>query len=131
MSIHRSIRIDEELWGQMKAKALEHRFETPSAYLLHIIKEDLKKGSLEQTEERLVSTISTLSRKVQTIGTAQQASFATLWKLLEIIVHAFPVRPGSAAGDQRMHELQVQIAGEVRGKGIYKEIADGNQEIPT
>ena len=126
MTVNQCIRIDAELWEEMKAKAKDHMFESPTAYLRHIIKEDLKKGSLEKVEERLVATMGTLSRDMRTIGNAQQALMEIVWQLLEI-----SAGQGTAAGDLRMKQLQVLIASRVKGQDTYKELTNGHQETPA
>ena len=128
MTIHRSLKVDEEVWTRMIEKARDRGFTSTNAYLRHIIQEDLAGGTLEETEERLVSTISKLSATVQSLGTMHQASFATLWTLLELMVNTFPTRQGDAMTDQRMNELRVRIAGDVRGNRLIKELANGTQE---
>jgi hypothetical protein len=128
MTVHRSLKIEESVWNAMRNKAMERGFTSTNAYLRHIIQEDLSGGGIEETEQRLVSTISKLSAHVQSVGTMHQASFATLWTLLEIMVNAFPSRQGNALADQRLNELRVRIAADVRGNKIFKEIANGAQE---
>jgi len=123
MTIHRSLKIDPEIWTRMEQKARDRGFTSTNAYLRHVIQENLAEGTLEETEERLVATISKLSAHVQSIGTMHQASFATLWALLELIVSAFPNSRPSTISDQRLRELRVRIAGDVRGNQMLREIA--------
>src|SRR5262249_18452855 len=89
MMIHRSLKVEEDLWCRMEEKARVRGFTSTNAYLRHVIQEDLSGGTLEEAEERLVSTISKLSAHVQSIGAMHQASFATLWALLELFVSTF------------------------------------------
>lgn len=128
MMIHRSLKVEEDVWRRMEEKARHRGFTSTNAYLRHIIQEDLSGGTLEETEERLVSTISKLSSQVQSIGTMHQASFATLWALLELIVGAFPDNRPSHISDQRLKELRVRIAGDVRGNSLMKEFGNGTPE---
>ena len=102
----------------MQEKARNRGFHSTNAYLRHVIQEDLAAGTLEETEERLVSTISKLSAQVQGLSTMHQASFATLWAMLEAIVCAFPIAQPSHLSDQRLRELRVRIAADVRANSF-------------
>ena len=102
----------------MQEKARNRGFHSTNAYLRHVIQEDLAAGTLEETEERLVSTISKLSAQVQGLSTMHQASFATLWALLEVIVDAFPTGQPSQLSEQRLRALRVRIAADVRGNSF-------------
>ncbi|MCU1327841.1 MAG: hypothetical protein JWN34_3211 [Bryobacterales bacterium] len=128
MTVHRSLKVDDATWTAMETKARDRGFTSTSAYLRHLIQEDISGGSIEETEERLVSTISRLGAHVQSLGTMHQASFATLWTVLEVLVAAFPSRQGSPASEQRLNELRVRIAGDVRGNKLFKEIAHGQED---
>ena len=116
--IHRSLKVQDVLWRKMQEKARNRGFHSTNAYLRHVIQEDLAAGTLEATEERLVSTISKLSAQVQSLSTMHQASFATLWAMLEVIVDAFPNDQPSHRSEQRLQELRVRIAGDIRGNSF-------------
>ena len=105
----------------MAEKARNRGFHSTNAYLRHVIQEDLAAGTLEETEERLVSTISKLSAQVQGLSTMHQASFATLWAMLEAIVCAFPNAQPSHLSDQRLRELRVRIAADVRANSFTEQ----------
>ena len=124
MIIHRSLKVQDELWRKMEEKARNRGFHSTNAYLRHVIQEDLAGGTLEETEDRLISTISKLSAQVQSLSTMHQASFATLWVLLEVVVGAFPAGQPSHLSDQRLQELRVRIAGDVRGN-CFTEFQNG------
>jgi hypothetical protein len=128
MMIHRSLKVEEDIWRRMEEKARKQGFTSTNSYLRHIIQEDLSGGTLEETEERLVSTISKLSAQIQSIGTMHQASFATLWAMLEVIVGAFPHERPSQISDQRLKELRVRIAGDIRGNYLIQELGNGAPE---
>jgi hypothetical protein len=116
--IHRSLKVQDELWRKMQEKARNRGFHSTNAYLRHVIQEDLAAGTLEETEERLVSTISKLSAQLQSLSTMHQASFATLWAMLEVIVDAFPTGQPSQLSEQRLRALRVRIAADVRGNSF-------------
>jgi len=128
MMIHRSLKVEPDVWDRMEEKARNRGFTSTNAYLRHIIQEDLSGGTLEETEERLVSTISKLSAQIQSIGTMHQASFATLWAMLELIVDAFPHERPSQISDQRLKELRVRIAADIRGNRLIRELSNGGAE---
>src|SRR5262249_51632976 len=128
MMIHRSLKVEEDVWCRMEEKARVRGFTSTNAYVRHIIQEDLSGGTLEEAEERLVSTISKLSAHVQSIGTMHQASFATLWALLELFVSTFPNDRPSYITDERLKELRVRIARDIRGNRLIKELANGQPE---
>ena len=120
MIIHRSLKVQDDLWHKMQEKARNRGFQSTNAYLRHVIQEDLAAGTLEETEERLVSTISKLSAQVQGLSTMHQASFATLWAMLEVLVGAFPISQPSPGSEQRLRELRVRIAGDVRANSFIE-----------
>src|SRR5262245_16673106 len=100
MMIHRSLKVEEDVWCRMEEKARVRGFTSTNAYLRHIIQEDLSGGTLEEAEERLVSTISKLSAHVQSVGTMHQASFATLGRFLNSLSPGLCTRlPGSPRGE--------------------------------
>ena len=118
MIIHRSLKVQDDLWRRMEEKARNRGFQSTNAYLRHVIQEDLAAGTFEEAEERLVSTLSKLSAQVQGLSTMHQASFATLWAILEVIVEAFPTDQPSRLSEQRLRALRVRIAADVRGNSF-------------
>ncbi len=116
MNIHRSLKVQDELWRKMEEKARQRKFKSTNAYVRHVIMEDIGSKTIEDVEERLVSTISKLAAQIQSLSTMHQASFATLWAMLEVIVHAFPTAQSSHQSDQRIQELRIRIAGDVGAK---------------
>ncbi len=124
MMIHRSLKVHDDLWRKMEAKARARGFKSTNAYLRYVLQEDLGAGTLEETEERLVSTISKVAAQAKSLATMHQASFASVWALLELFVTTFPAGQGSEHRERRLQELRVKIASDIRGQ-ILNEFQDG------
>lgn len=124
MIIHRSLKVQDDLWHKMEGKARDRGFKSTNAYLRYIIEEDIGAGTLEETEERIVSSLSKVAAQVQSLSTTGQVSFATLWALLEDFVAAIPADQSEELRERRIQELRKRIAGDVRGN-ILNDFQDG------
>ncbi len=128
--IQRSLKISEEMWNAIVAKSEEEGYESTSAYIRKLIQQDLTGKSLQELEDRMVATMSNVERRVQSVATAQQASFATTSVLLELVASIAPMMVRDATFEARMQQLWIRIAGDIRG-GKYKELVNGHETSTT
>ena len=126
MTIHRSIKVDADMWARMEARAQHRGYASTNGYIRALIQEDLSRGSTDEMEERLVTTISQLSARVQSLGTMHQASFATLWAVVEMILNGLPAaRAGvTQATEDRLKDVRKRIAGDIRRNAVLKEFSE-------
>lgn len=122
MKVHRSLMVEKELWDAMESRADSRGFASTSSYLRFLVQEDLLNGSVDEMEERLVSSLSKVQSQVQSIGTMHQASFATIWALIEMVLHISPeVHAGvTAVNNERLAAVRLRIAKDVRGNVLLK-----------
>lgn len=128
MIIHRSLKVQDDLWHKMEGKARDRGFKSTNAYIRYIIEEDIGAGTLEETEERIVSTISKVAAKAEGLSTMHQVSFASLWALLEMFVGQFPPGQAEHLREQRLQDLRARIAGDVRGDS-FMEFQNGASKL--
>jgi hypothetical protein len=96
--VHRSIKLSAALWQQAVERADDRGFPSTNSYIRFLIKED-RDGAIEGLESRLAETVSQLAAQLKAIGEAQQATYATVWAILESVV------PGD-----RIEEVRRRIA---------------------
>ena len=92
----RSIRLSEELVGQIREQSKKRGFATTSAFIRSAIEKELavSKNTSDATEERLAATIDRLAGELRRLRTGQQGLFAFLDALTKTVLTCLPEPSG-------------------------------------
>lgn len=122
MKVHRSLRVEEELWKRAEERADVEGFTSTNQYLVHLLRSDIEQQmGLEQMEASIVSSISKIAARVTSLGTMNQALFAVVWGLVEEFMRTTPnMGAYSRDAERRIEQFRNKVAGEVRGHSFWK-----------
>ena len=125
---HKSLRMQDQLWERAAARAVERGFVSTNEYIRFLIKEDLETQlGLEQLESSLVSSMSKLGARLTSLGTMNQALFAVLWELAELVLTGRPERDQRT--EEQMQQFRLRVARSIRGNSTMRTLLD--ETAPT
>jgi Arc/MetJ-type ribon-helix-helix transcriptional regulator len=92
----RTIRLSEELVGQIREQSKKRGFATASAFMRAAIEKELASpgATFDATEERLAATIDRLAGELRRLRTGQQGLFAFLDALTKTVLTCLPEPSG-------------------------------------
>lgn len=96
----RTIRLSEELVGQVREQCNKRGFATASAFMRAAIEKELdgSGATADATEERLAATIDRLAGELRRLRTGQQGLFAFLDALTKTVLTCLPEPSGENYG---------------------------------
>ena len=122
----RTIRLPEELVGQIREQSNKRGFNTASAFIRAAIAKELagSRTTFEDTEERLAATIDRLAGELRRLRTGQQGLFAFLDALTKTVLtclpepsgenHAQAVARAQARYERFLKSVGMRIAGDTQ-----------------
>jgi len=122
----RTIRLPEELVGQIREQSNKRGFNTASAFIRAAIKKELagSRTTFEATEERLAATIDRLAGELRRLRTGQQGLFAFLDALTKTVLtclpepsgenHAQAIARAKARYERFLKSVGIRIAGDTQ-----------------
>ena len=107
-----TIRLSEELVGQVREHASKRGFATASAFMRAAIEKQLSGSDtrLDRAEERLASTVDRLAGELRRLRTGQQGLFAFLDALTKTVLTCLP-EPSGENHSQAVARARARYAG--------------------
>jgi Arc/MetJ-type ribon-helix-helix transcriptional regulator len=93
---HVSVRLTSEMAQQVTDSIRARGFNSASAFVRYAIQRELQRDepAVAQAEERIVATVTRLTKEVRAVHTAQMATYTLADALVKVILTCIPEPPG-------------------------------------